>query len=53
MKQLTVGLLVSGAYADKYVYELALWARARPDIRISHLIDHSLPAQLETRRHLT
>jgi len=41
MKQLTVGLLVSGAYADKYVYELALWARARPDIRISHLIDHS------------
>src|SRR6266480_2313449 len=41
MKQLTVGLLVSGAYADKYVYESALWARAQPNIRISHLIVHS------------
>ena len=41
MKQLTVGLLVNGAYADKYVYELALWARTRPNIRISHLIVYS------------
>src|SRR5437667_12150789 len=48
MKQLTVGLLVSGAYADKYVYELALWARTRPNIRISHLIVHS--CQLNSKR---
>ncbi len=55
MKQLTVGLLVNDAYADKYVYELlvndayadkyvyesALWARAQPNIRISRLIVHS------------
>jgi hypothetical protein len=41
MKPLTVGLLVSGTHSDKYVYEMALWARAQPNIRISHLIVHS------------
>ncbi len=48
MKQLTVGLLANGAYADKYVYELALWARTRPNIRISHLIVYS--CQLNSKR---
>ena len=38
MKLLTVGLLASGTYSDKYVYELALWASAQPNIRIMHLI---------------
>src|SRR5256885_3955527 len=41
MKRLTVGLLASGTHSDKYVYELALWAKAQPNIRISHLIVHS------------
>jgi hypothetical protein len=41
MKRLTVGLLASGTHSDKYVYELALWASAQPNIRISHLIVHS------------
>src|SRR5437773_841399 len=41
MKHLTVGLLVSGVHADEYAYELALWASAQPNIRISHLIVHS------------
>ena len=41
MKVLTVGLLVNGLHASKYVYELALWSRDQPDISISHLIVHS------------
>ena len=38
MKLLTVGLLAGGTYSDKYVYELALWASAQPNIKIMHLI---------------
>ena len=40
MKALKVGLLVSSTFSDKYVYDLALWARDREDIEISHLIVH-------------
>lgn len=40
MSVLKVGLLLDNARVDRYVYELALWAKARPDIEISHLILH-------------
>src|SRR5712672_431082 len=43
MKALKVGLLVSSTFSDKYVRELALWAKDREDIRISHLIVHPGP----------
>ena len=43
MKALKVGLLVSSTFSDKYVYDLALWARDREDIKISHLIVHPRP----------
>lgn len=35
---LDIGLLVESVHSDRYVEELALWARREPDIRISHLI---------------
>src|SRR5207302_3696485 len=40
MKTLNVGLLLDSARSDKYVEELALWGKSRPDINISHLIVH-------------
>ena len=40
MKTLDVGLLVDSVRSDKYVAELALWGKSRPDINISHLILH-------------
>ena len=40
MKTLDVGLLVDSVHADKYVAELALWGKSRPEINISHLIVH-------------
>jgi len=43
MKALKVGLLVSSTFSDKYVRELALWAKDREDIKISHLIVHPRP----------
>src|SRR6266513_539491 len=43
MKALKVGLLVNGTFSDKYVHDLALWARDREDIKISHLIIHPRP----------
>lgn len=43
MKALKVGLLVSSTFSDKYVYELALWAKDRANINISHLIVHPRP----------
>jgi hypothetical protein len=51
MKALKVGLLVSSTLSDKYVHELANWAKDRADINISHLIVHpdsrgSKPARL-------
>jgi len=44
MKTLDVGLLVDSVHSDKYVEELALWAKSRPDINISHLIIQPRPA---------
>jgi hypothetical protein len=38
MKTLDVGLLVDSVHSDKYVAELALWAKRQPNINISHLI---------------
>jgi len=38
MTPLKVGLLVDGVLADKYAHELAVWARGRPEIDLSHLI---------------
>ena len=43
MKTLKVGLLVDSTFSDKYVYELALWAKDQANIRISHLIVHARP----------
>ena len=40
MKTLKVGLLLDSVRSDKYVEELALWGKSRPDINISHLIVH-------------
>lgn len=40
MKILKVGLLLDSTRSDIYVHELALWAKNRPDIEISHLILH-------------
>lgn len=37
---LKIGLTVDSASSDKYVHELALWAKDQPDIKISHLIVH-------------
>jgi hypothetical protein len=41
MKTLKVGLLVDSTLCDKYVRELALWAKVQANIRLSHLIVHS------------
>ena len=41
MKALKVGLLVDSTFSGKYVHELALWGKERPDIKISHLIVHA------------
>jgi hypothetical protein len=38
MKMLNIGLTLDSVCSDKYVYELALWAKGRPDVNISHLI---------------
>lgn len=51
MKMLNIGLIVDSVYSDKYVYELALWAKSQANINISHLILHprntnSLPGKL-------
>ncbi len=40
MKTLNIGLLVDSVHSDKYVEELALWGKSRPEINISHLILH-------------
>jgi hypothetical protein len=40
MKTLNVGLLLDSARSDKYIEELALWSKSRPEINISHLIIH-------------
>jgi len=40
MKTLNVGLLLDSVHSDKYVEELALWGKSRPEINISHLILH-------------
>jgi len=40
MKMLNIGLTVDSVSSDKYVYELARWAKDQPDINISHLIVH-------------
>ena len=37
---LNIGLILDSVRSDKYVYELALWAKGRPDVNISHLIVH-------------
>jgi hypothetical protein len=41
MKALKIGLLLDSPVSDKYVYELALWAKDQPNISISHLLVHS------------
>ena len=38
MRALKIGLLVSSTLSNKYEYDLALWARGRANIKISHLI---------------
>lgn len=40
MRVLKVGLMLDSVYSDKYVHELALWAKTQANIRISHLILH-------------
>lgn len=40
MKTLRIGLLLDSTRANKYVHELLAWAKAQPDIEISHLIVH-------------
>src|SRR5712691_7014654 len=40
MKTLNVGLLLDSVRSDKYVEELVLWGKSRPEIDISHLILH-------------
>jgi hypothetical protein len=40
MKMLNIGLTLDSVCSDKYVYELALWAKGQPDVNISHLIVH-------------
>ena len=40
MKTLSVGLLLDSVRSDKYVEELALWGKRRPEIDLSHLIVH-------------
>jgi hypothetical protein len=54
VKVLKVGLLLDGARADKYVYELALWANGQPNIRISYLMlrrETSALGRLKTLLH--
>jgi len=41
MKALKIGLLLDSLVSDKYIYELALWAKDQPNISISHLLVHS------------
>ena len=43
MKPLKVGLLVNSTLSGKYVHELAVWAKDRTDIEISHLLVHARP----------
>jgi len=43
MKTLNIGLLLDSVISDKYVEELALWAKSQPDIELSHLIVDSGP----------
>src|SRR5882762_2779258 len=50
MKTLDVGLLVDSVHSNKYVEELALWGKSRPEINISHLILH--PGQRRRLRPL-
>lgn len=40
---LNIGLTLDSVCSDKYVYELALWAKSQPNINISHLIVHPRP----------
>jgi hypothetical protein len=40
MKMLNIGLTLDSVCSDKYLYELALWAKGQPDVNISHLIVH-------------
>ncbi len=40
MKVLKIGLLLDSPYADKYVHELARWAKNQSHISISHLLVH-------------
>ena len=40
MEALNIGLLLDSPISDKYVYELALWAKNQANIRISHLLVH-------------
>ena len=37
---LNIGLTVDSVCSDKYVHELALWAKGQPDVNLSHLIVH-------------
>lgn len=43
MNNLKIGLLVDEKFTNKYIYELADWARNQPNIEISHLIIHPSP----------
>src|SRR5258708_19480674 len=38
MRALKIGLLANNTSSNKYEYDLALWARGRASIKISHLI---------------
>jgi hypothetical protein len=40
MKMLNIGLTLDSVCSDKYVHELALWAKGQPALNISHLIVH-------------
>jgi hypothetical protein len=44
MKKLTIGLLLESVHANKYVYELVLWAKSQPNLCVSHLILYPRPA---------
>jgi len=45
MKMLNIGLTLDSVCSDKYVHELALWAKSQPHIKISHLIVHARHAE--------
>lgn len=44
-RNLRIGLLQDGPYANRYIHDLVTWAEIQDDLEISHLIIHALPEE--------